>query len=74
MGIQPFSLKTIYTILILLVVYGISIYLPLTGNLYLDIVWKTFVVLAIFIPLLLTFELSEDINKIAIDVRKRLEK
>ena len=55
-------------------VYGISIYLPLTGNLYLDIVWKTFVVLAIFIPLLFTFELSEDINKIAIDVRKRLEK
>tara|TARA_B110000444_G_C18813008_1_gene583636 strand:- start:119 stop:1579 length:1461 start_codon:yes stop_codon:yes gene_type:complete len=71
MGLQPFSLKTLYTILILLAVYGISIYLPLSGNLYLDIVWKTFVVLAIFIPLLLTLELSEDINKIVNDVRKR---
>ena len=71
MGMQPFSLKTLYTILILLAVYGISIYLPLSGNLYLDIVWKTFVVLAIFIPLLLTLELSEDINKIVNDVRKR---
>jgi len=72
MGIQPFTLKTIYTMLILLAVYGISIFLPLTGNLYLDIVWKTFVVLAIFIPLLLTLELSEDINKIVADVRVRL--
>jgi O-antigen/teichoic acid export membrane protein len=71
MGLQPFSLKTLYTVLILLAVYGISIYLPLSGNLYLDIVWKTFVVLAIFIPLLLTLELSEDINKIVNDVRKR---
>jgi O-antigen/teichoic acid export membrane protein len=71
MGLQPFSLKTLYTVLILLAVYGISLYLPLSGNLYLDIVWKTFVVLAIFIPLLLTLELSEDINKIVNDVRKR---
>jgi len=72
MGLQPFSLKTLYTILILLAVYGISIYLPLSGNLYLDIVWKTFVVLAIFIPLLLTLELSEDINEMVADLRKRL--
>jgi len=72
MGIQPFSFKTLYTILLLLAAYGISIYLPLSGNLYIDIVWKTFVVIAIFIPLLLRFELSEDINEIVIDVRKRL--
>lgn len=71
MGLQPFSLKTLYTVLILFAVYGISIYLPLSGNLYLDIVWKTFVVLAIFIPLLLNLELSEDINKVVNDVRKR---
>jgi len=72
MGIQPFSFKTLHTILLLLAVYGISIYLPLSGNLYIDIVWKTFVVIAIFIPLLLRFKLSEDINKIVIDIRKRL--
>jgi O-antigen/teichoic acid export membrane protein len=72
MGLQPFSLKTLYTVLILLGVYGISIYLPLSGNLYVDIIWKTFVVVAIFIPLLLALELSEDINKMVIDIRKRL--
>jgi hypothetical protein len=46
--------------------------LPLSGNLYLDIVWKTFVVVAIFISLLLSLELSDDINKLVVDVRKRL--
>lgn len=72
MGLQPFSLKTLYTVLILLGVYGISICLPLSGNLYVDIIWKTFVVVAIFITLLLALELSEEINKMVIDIRKRL--
>ena len=72
MGLQPFSLNTLYTVLILLGVYGISIYLPLSGNLYIDIIWKIFVVVTIFIPLLLALELSEDINKMVIDIRKRL--
>ena len=71
MNLQPFSLKTLYTILILLAIYGVSLYLPLSGNLYLDVVWKTFVVVAVFIPLLLSLELSEDINKLVDDVRKR---
>jgi len=71
MGLQPFSLKTIYTVLILLGIYIVSIYLPLSGNLFLDIVWKTFIIFIIFIPLLLKLELSEDINKIVVDIRKR---
>jgi len=72
MNLQPFSLKTLYTFLILIAIYGVSLCLPLSGNLYLDIVWKTFVVVALFIPLLLYLELSVDINKLVIDVRKRL--
>jgi len=72
MNLQPFSLKTLYTILILIAIYGVSLYLPLSGNLYLDIVWKTFVVVLIFIPLLLSLELSADINKLVFDLRKRL--
>jgi len=72
MNLQPFSLKTLYTVLILVAIYGVSLYLPLSGNLYLDVVWKIFVVVAIFIPLLLSLELSEDINKLVVDVRKRL--
>ena len=72
MNLQPFSLKTLYTVLILIALYGVSLCLPLIGNLYLDVIWKTFVVVAIFIPLLLSLELSEDINKLVVDVRKRL--
>ena len=35
---------------------------------------KKFIVLGIFIPLLLKLELSEDINKIVSDTRKRMSK
>ena len=72
MNLQPFSLKTLYAILILTAIYGVTLYLPLSGNLYLDIVWKTFVVVVIFTPLLLSLELSADINKLVFDLRKRL--
>ena len=72
MGIQPFSLKSVYTILIFLIIYILISYLPLSGNIFIDIVWKSFIVLGIFIPLLLKLELSEDINKIVSDIRKRL--
>jgi len=72
MNLQPFSLKTLYTVLILIAIYSVSLYLPLSGNLYLDVVWKSFVVVAIFIPLLLSLELSEDINKLVVDFRKKL--
>ena len=71
MNLQPFSLKTLFTVLILIAIYGVSLYLPLSGNLYLDIIWKTFFVVAIFIPLLLSLELSEDINKLILDLRRK---
>nr|MBC8266555.1 polysaccharide biosynthesis C-terminal domain-containing protein [Flavobacteriales bacterium] len=74
MGIQPFSLKSVYTILIFLIIYILISYLPLSGNIFIDIVWKSFIVLGIFIPLLLKLELSEDINKIVSDTRKRMSK
>lgn len=72
MGIHPFSKKTLYTVIIFLFIYLISTFIPLCGNLYLDVVWKTFIVIAIFIPLLLRLELSQDINEIVFDIRKRL--
>ena len=67
MGLQPFTIKTLITFLILVLIYNIIIYLPLSGNMYIDVIWKMFIVFLFFIPLLFTLELSEDINKIIID-------
>lgn len=73
MNIQPFTIKTFYTILVLGFIYFITLYLPLSGNLYLDVIWKTFVVISIFTFTLLSLNLSEDITKIVADIRKGLD-
>ncbi len=72
MGLQPFTLKTLFTFLILVLIYVIITYLPLSGNMYIDVIWKMFVVFLFFLPLLFTLELSEDINKIIVDFRKKV--
>ena len=72
MKMHPFNIKTIYTIIILCVIYLLSTFLPLTGNVYFDIFWKSTFVIIIFTPLLVVLNLSEDINKIVFETKKRL--
>ena len=72
MKMHPFSFKTIYTIILLSAIALIVGFLPLSGNVYVDVIWKSFFVLIVFIPLMLYLKLSEDINKIVIDIKKRI--
>jgi len=72
MDMHPFSLKTIYTILLLSGIYFILSFLPNSGYAFLDIIWRSVAVFVIFIPSLAYLELSEDINKIMIDFRKNI--
>ena len=71
MKMHPFSLKTIYTVIILCVIYFLVNFLPLSGNVYFDIFWKSVLIIMMYIPAVLYFNLSEDINKLIIEVRKR---
>jgi O-antigen/teichoic acid export membrane protein len=70
-GIQPFSIKTLYTLVLLAVIYSLSNYIPISGNVYFDLLWRSFYILVLFVPAMLWLNLSEDINKIVVDVRKR---
>jgi O-antigen/teichoic acid export membrane protein len=70
-GIQPFSFKTLYTLVLLVVIYILSNYVPIFGNVYINLLWRTFYILALFVPTILWLNLSEDINKIVVDLRKR---
>ena len=72
MKMQPFSLKTIYTVIILYVIYLLVAFLPLIGNVYIDILWKSIFAITVFTALILVFKLSEDINKIVSETKKRL--
>ena len=70
-GIQPFSIKTLYTLVLLAVIYSLSNYIPISGNVYFDLLWRSFYILVLFVPALLWLNLSEDINKIVFDIRRR---
>ena len=74
MNMHPFSLRTMYTVLLLLGIYLLLYSLPGSGYAFLDIVWKSLLVLIIFIPSVLYLNLSEDINNTIIDARKNLFK
>jgi len=71
MKMHPFSIKTIYTVIILFAIYLLATFLPLSGNVYFDIFWKSVLIIMMYIPAVLYFNLSEDINKLIIEVRKR---
>jgi O-antigen/teichoic acid export membrane protein len=62
MNIHPFSLKTIYTIFLILSIYLILYFLPNSGYAFFDIIWKSITVIILFVPTALYLNLSEDIS------------
>ena len=71
MNMHPFSLKTIKTILLLFVMFFALDFLPNSSYAFVDIIWKSIVVFILFISAVMYFKLSEDINKIIIEVKKK---
>ena len=72
MNMHPFSLKTIYTVLLLFVIYFLLYFLPNSGETFLDIIGRSLAVLLIFIPLGYYLNLSEDINNLLLLSIKRI--
>ena len=71
MNMHPFSLQTIKTILLLFVMFFALDFLPDSSYAFVDIIWKSIVVFILVIPAIIYFKLSEDINEVIIEVRKR---
>ena len=71
MNMHPFSLKTIKTILLIVIMFFMLNLLPSSSYAFVDIIWKSIVVFTLVIPMVIYFKLSEDINKVIIEVRKR---
>jgi hypothetical protein len=69
---HPFSLQTIKTIVLLFAMFFALNFLPNSSYAFVDIIWKSIVVAILFIPAVMYFNLSEDINKLIIEVRKKI--
>ena len=72
MDIQPFNLSTVKTVLLLSLVFVIINILPAVSHPFFDIVFKSLMAITVFIPLVLYFNLSDDISGMIKDIRKRL--
>lgn len=70
MNMHPFSLKTIYTVLLLSAIYMLFHFLPQSGFAFLDIVYKSLLVFMVFIPSVFYLDLSEDLSKIMIEYKR----
>ena len=70
-GMHPFSFNTIKTIVLLIGLFVVMNYLPNTENDFVDILWRSVLVLVIYIPLVLYLNLSEDISVIIKELKAK---
>ena len=68
---HPFSFNTIKTIVLLIGLFVVMNYLPNTENDFVDILWRSVLVLVIYIPLVLYLNLSEDISVIIKELKAK---
>ena len=72
MKMHPFSINTVKIILLLFVSFFTLTFLPDSNYAFIDIVWKSAVVLGLYIPAVLYFNLSEDITAIVKVLKDKL--
>ncbi|MCF8463869.1 MAG: polysaccharide biosynthesis C-terminal domain-containing protein [Flavobacteriales bacterium] len=61
-GFDPFSWKSMVTILLGLIAYAASLLLPEQSNFIVDIILRSSIILLVYLPISLAFKLSEDVN------------
>ena len=70
-GIQPFTFQTFKALTLIILTYYIVNIISFSDNLLYAILLRSVLILLIFLPLMLFFHISEDINKLCSDIRKR---
>jgi O-antigen/teichoic acid export membrane protein len=71
-GIQPFTFQTFKAVALIILTYYIVNIIPFSDNIFYAILLRSGLILLIFLPLMLLLHISEDINKLVVDIRKRL--
>ena len=73
MKMHPFSIESLKTILVLLVLFLFLNFVPNSNYAFADILWKSAFALGLYIPAVLYFNLSEDISGILNDIISRFK-
>ena len=67
-GIHPFSFNTLRAITLIIITFYIVSSITFQDSLFLSLISKSFLILIIYIPFLLIFNISEDLNKIVSEI------
>jgi hypothetical protein len=68
MKIHPFTFNTLKSIILIGIVYLSISYISFPENVLYSLVLRFLLLFALYIPLMLIFKISEDVNKIVIEV------
>lgn len=71
-GFDPFTRKSIVTVLLGLLAYAASLLLPEQSNFIVDIMLRSIIILIVYLPISLALKLSEDVNTFVLIVWQRL--
>ncbi|MEE2931010.1 MAG: oligosaccharide flippase family protein [Bacteroidota bacterium] len=72
MDMQPFDTKTIYVVILLILIFLSIKFIPFTEIPILNIGLRSLAVLILFFPMLFIFNLSEDITRLINDIKKNI--
>ncbi len=73
-GMQPFTYKTLIIIIVAIVSYLAVYWIPLSGVVVADIIIRSLIIAGIYIPVVLYFKISPEINEMANQFFRRILK
>jgi len=62
--IWPFNIKTIYSLIIILISYFTIVYMPILANFWINFIFRSVLFTVVYISLFIGFNISEDLNRI----------
>jgi O-antigen/teichoic acid export membrane protein len=73
-GLNPFSYRTLLTLVLAFASFGISTLVPHLENVWFDLIVRSVVICAVFVPLAIGLKLSVDGNKFLLEILQKLRK
>lgn len=72
-NLNPFSYRTVLILIVTALAYGVSTFLPQFDNVWVDLVLRSLVICAVFIPLTIILKISVDGNKFLYEILKKVK-
>ena len=73
-GLDPFSYRTVLVMLLAVMAYWVSTFVPKLNLIWIDVIIRSAVICAVFVPVALALSLSEDANKLLGEIYRKISR